>query len=235
MNRKSNDAETLAEWLTIATHGLVPASCERIKLEIRAHYAEIVAARIADGMNQPDAESAALLELGDPSVASKKFRKRHLTTIDQITIRKWAESIRMMISFGWVCASLTLVNCVWLWFFANSLAKRPRFEYWCTFAWAVLMLLVIVVANFKFHQLRKEKLPAKVFFNRAAAIQQIPLMATISANLSASLASRGLLWWTMLNLIIAAYWVATWAFQAWWYCRTLNKTSAPEFFEPASK
>jgi hypothetical protein len=86
--------ETLEEWLVIATHGLVPAARERIKLEIEAHFSDVVTARIAAGMTQKDAESAALLALGGASDAGKSFRKKHLSEAEMAKLQTWLYSER---------------------------------------------------------------------------------------------------------------------------------------------
>ena len=87
-----NRAQSLAEWLEQATNGLVAPARERIKLEIEAHYAEAVEARLAEGMNLESAEPAALEELGDVRAAAKAFRKQHVTGRDAAELQKLGNS-----------------------------------------------------------------------------------------------------------------------------------------------
>jgi hypothetical protein len=76
-------AESLAEWVVVATFGLADSARERIKLEIEAHHAEAAKALVQAGASQENAEASALLELGDPKAAAKSFRQRHLTVEEE--------------------------------------------------------------------------------------------------------------------------------------------------------
>src|SRR5882672_8263654 len=76
---KQSKAEDLWEWLEVAEAGLLPADMQRITKEITSHYAEALKSHLAQGESDPVAEANALAELGDPRVAGKSFRKKHLT------------------------------------------------------------------------------------------------------------------------------------------------------------
>src|SRR5260221_4530169 len=71
--------ESLSKWLEIATKGLATAGKQRITQEIEAHFADAVEARVSQGKPEGVAKANALAELGDPTAAGKRFRKKHFT------------------------------------------------------------------------------------------------------------------------------------------------------------
>lgn len=93
---RRHQVPTLSEWLEIATRKLTDASKERIRVEIEAHYAEAVNAHGDKGLSEADAQTKALAELGDAKVASRRFRKQHLTQQEDQWLKyseKWGRSI----------------------------------------------------------------------------------------------------------------------------------------------
>src|ERR1017187_398781 len=72
----------LRGWLESATTGLVAPAKQRIRTEIEAHYREAVATHVAQGLSEPSAKNAALVELGEPRAAARRFRRSHLTSGD---------------------------------------------------------------------------------------------------------------------------------------------------------
>jgi hypothetical protein len=81
-------------WALLAVDGLVPAAQARIRREIEAHYADSVAIHRAEGLSRDDAESRALLELGDIESAAKGFRKRYLTVEDESWLSEYEAAWR---------------------------------------------------------------------------------------------------------------------------------------------
>lgn len=100
-NSSNYQAESLGEWLVIATLGLVAPAQERIKLEIEAHYADAVKSNLDLGLAPEEAESAALLELGDPKTAAKSFRKRHLTEKEGEQVQELLDKYHKWNAAGW--------------------------------------------------------------------------------------------------------------------------------------
>jgi uncharacterized membrane protein len=73
------EAHGIEGWLEIATDDLEAAAKKRITEEIEAHYSEAVSAHLTAGLTEGSAQTSALAQLGDPTVAARNFRKRHLT------------------------------------------------------------------------------------------------------------------------------------------------------------
>jgi hypothetical protein len=97
MKSQAKRPQNLEEWSEIATKVLVPSAKSRIRLEVEAHYAEAVAAYVAEGLSESDANAAALVELGDARVAARRLRKTHLTLSDLQYIER-AQKLRFSIS-----------------------------------------------------------------------------------------------------------------------------------------
>jgi hypothetical protein len=76
---RRRQAQTLSEWLEVATRKLVAPARERIRVEIEAHYAEAVEALLESGLSEAAATAKAVAELGTARAAAKRFRKEHLT------------------------------------------------------------------------------------------------------------------------------------------------------------
>jgi hypothetical protein len=72
-------AQSLTEWLEIATAQVIAPAKERIFLEIEAHFADGVEAHRRAGCSEPDAQLAAVAELGDACQAARRFRRQYLT------------------------------------------------------------------------------------------------------------------------------------------------------------
>jgi len=97
----------LRGWLETATAGLVIPAKQRIRTEIEAHYREAVAAHVARGLSEPSAKNAALVELGEPRAAARRFRRSHLTTknVEAANIalrftRPWGLPLAYLLFFG---------------------------------------------------------------------------------------------------------------------------------------
>jgi hypothetical protein len=88
MSLKPCESRKLAEWLEIATKGIAVSGKERITREIEVHYAEAVESHIAKGEPEPVAQANALGDLGDPMVAGKSFRKKHLTEKEATVVQR---------------------------------------------------------------------------------------------------------------------------------------------------
>lgn len=108
-------AQTLPDWLAIATRKLTDASKHRIQMEIEAHYAEAVGAQRADGQSESDAQASALAQLGDAHATAKRFRKRHLTEREEERLKaadRYGRSIWFL-----------LLNYAMFWLFSFTLPK----------------------------------------------------------------------------------------------------------------
>jgi hypothetical protein len=77
-----NKPATLAAWLDIATHRLVPSAQTRVRAEIEAHFADAVRSKQTAGATEADSQAAALAELGNTKVAAKRFSREYLTNND---------------------------------------------------------------------------------------------------------------------------------------------------------
>ncbi len=73
-------AQSLSEWLDLATRDLVPSAQTRIRTEIEAHYNEAVQSRLVSGSPDDAAQAAALADLGSAKSAARRFRREYLTT-----------------------------------------------------------------------------------------------------------------------------------------------------------
>ncbi len=115
--------ELLAEYIVLATFGLVPAARERIQMEVEAHYAEGVSRRVKEGMPQEQAEIAAVHELGRAVDAAKQYRKRYLTQDEVSWLQRFEDArnpqrpLRTMRRFAWgmgAFAAIAPVLLAWL-------------------------------------------------------------------------------------------------------------------------
>jgi hypothetical protein len=93
----------LPEWLDVATRDLVPPAPARIRAEIGAHYAEAVQAHQARGTPEPEAQAAALAELGSARAAAWRFGQEHLTTGE-------VETVFRLVG-GQICLGVFLAVC----------------------------------------------------------------------------------------------------------------------------
>lgn len=69
-------------WLNIATEKLSPPDKARIALEISSHFEEARERHRAEGMDEAEGLVQAIQELGDPTSASRRFRRDYLTDND---------------------------------------------------------------------------------------------------------------------------------------------------------
>ncbi len=72
-------AQSLPEWLDLATRDIAPSAAARVRIEIESHYLEAVKARMDDGFSGPAAQAQALADLGDAPAAARRFRRVYLT------------------------------------------------------------------------------------------------------------------------------------------------------------
>jgi len=147
--------ESLSEWLEIATKGLVPAAKERIAQEIETHFSEAVETHLKHGEQESVAKIKAVVELGDPKVAGKRFRKKHLTEKEAKKLslaQKRAGSIKSLFFFCFVS--------VFYYFFlvivTDSFAKRPKLDLF--FFVLALFLAGIVLPTITFLIMRRRQL-----------------------------------------------------------------------------
>ena len=100
-------------WLHTATSALCDQARTRIAVEVRAHYADLVEAHLAEGMPLLDARLKALEDLGDGKVAARRFRKQHLTKNDEKSISLMLESSKvsaLVFSFFLFAVSIFLIS-----------------------------------------------------------------------------------------------------------------------------
>jgi hypothetical protein len=150
-------AQSVGEWLAIATDSLVPTARERIKLEIEGHFADIVAARLAEGLIQEQANKAALVELGDPADAAKGFRKRHLTEEELKWLRKLIETGRRNRASPWNALAVIFLPLFWAAQFHypdNDLVSFP-YRHNAAMALCLYSCSVLVFLRLKFRNLVK--------------------------------------------------------------------------------
>lgn len=106
--------ELLAEYIVLATFGLVAPARERIQMEIEAHYAEGVSRRLGEGMLPEQAEIAAAQELGDPHAAARQYRRRYLTEDEASWLRRFEgqqQPLRLpMRTIRWLALGLGTVS-----------------------------------------------------------------------------------------------------------------------------
>jgi hypothetical protein len=109
--------QNLDEWLKTATGELWfgelagPAK-ERIKLEIKSHFEDAVAAHQTEGLTGTEAQARALADLGDAHAAAKRFRKTHLTEWEAKRLLScWSvpRSMSLVVLFGAPLISLCLI------------------------------------------------------------------------------------------------------------------------------
>lgn len=91
------ERQTLSDWLRIASWRLADSAKERIRIEIEAHYNQAVEAHRGNGLSESAAQATALVELGDPEAAAKRFRKRHLTEWEAEKLRKSDKEARSVL------------------------------------------------------------------------------------------------------------------------------------------
>lgn len=122
-------------WLHTATANLCDKAKERIATEIKAHYADLVEARVAEGMPLTDARLKALEDLGDAKVAARRFRKQHLTKNDERKL-SWI----LQINRGPIIVLSLLVFSLFTFF--NSLLAHLRFKMPLNFATIAVFLIL---------------------------------------------------------------------------------------------
>ena len=89
MKSSDNRVASLAEWLEIATDGIASSGRERITREIETHFEEAVESHLAKGEPQEIAQASALAELGNAKAAWRRFRKRHLTKLEESRLEEF--------------------------------------------------------------------------------------------------------------------------------------------------
>ena len=73
------NAQTLSEWVTIATSGLPMSLQIRLKNEIEDHYASLLEKQLGEGQSQAQAETSALQQLGAADDVAKSYRDAHFS------------------------------------------------------------------------------------------------------------------------------------------------------------
>jgi hypothetical protein len=87
-SQPTQSCSNIGLWLVIATDGLYSSAKSRIESEIQNHYNEAVESHLGAGSSNEEAKARALTELGDPKIAAKNFRRRHLTKKEVQSITK---------------------------------------------------------------------------------------------------------------------------------------------------
>src|ERR1700722_9351116 len=140
-----NGAETpsvqsLAEWLEIATAKLSSPAQERIRTEIEAHFTESVECHQVAGFSDVEARLEAVAELGDPRIAAKRFRKRHLTEKEEKRLRQISKYSRGLV---WL-----LLSCVGDAFMCSRLFQFLKPDHspylFSTIAFCLMVLLQMI-------------------------------------------------------------------------------------------
>src|SRR5882724_8024183 len=134
--------ESLSNWLEIATKDLAQAGKQRITQEIEAHFADAVEARLSQGKPEPVAKANALAELGDPTAAGKRFRKKHFTEKEAKllgAIGKTKSRPRELLLCYLISALLYLVYVVWL----PAFAHRPKIDLYL-FVFIIFLSFIIL-------------------------------------------------------------------------------------------
>jgi hypothetical protein len=101
-------AQSLPDWIDIATRNLVPSAQTRVRAEIEAHFADAVRAKQAAGATELDAQAAALAELGNARAAARRFSREYLTESDALSLG--GLSIRTTRRHFLCCVFLLLLN-----------------------------------------------------------------------------------------------------------------------------
>jgi hypothetical protein len=180
----------LRGWLETATAGLVTPAKQRIRTEIEAHYREAVAAHVAQGLSEPSAKNAALVELGEPRAAAKRFRRSHLTTKNVGAVnkaRRWIGPWGLPVAF--------------LLFFGSQFVHRDVFQeegrhyLASTTLFAIEIITFIVVPTICFAMARRR--------NAGSNIRLLVLMPTISVYVW-----MGSMWFTIYGLSFS-FWLLT--------------------------
>lgn len=224
---QSQPAQNVKQWLSVATLEVVPKARERIELEIAAHYAEIVRARLADGMSEKDAKAVALLELGNPVEAAEEFRRFYLTIDEKVTIEKWLQLSRSNTISDWVWAAEVLLFCTFFWF-SGSHAKDSPVAHWFALSWSGAMLLIIWSATCVIRQMRKSNIRARDFAIRSGTLNLIALFAAQSAIFSIGLERFGIVWWGLMTSVFTLGGCGALIWQLNFGVRRLNKIGASE-------
>jgi hypothetical protein len=142
-------AHDLQAWLRITTMGLAAPAKERIRLEVEAHHADAVAAHLQEGLSESDAQSAALIELGDADEAANCFRKQHLTVREAEQVKEAVRQLGSRLSLlgnyilFFACFSLILNHG---WFFRRNILVLL----------SVWFMAAIVIPAFNFFKMRRK-------------------------------------------------------------------------------
>src|SRR5271157_4706339 len=141
---KMPHAPKLYEWLDIATAELIPPAKRRIRLEIEEHFAAAVESHTAKGCPEIDAQSTALAELGDATVAAKHFRSRHLTEKEARYMARILRDSRdwILIPFLFLMAPLVFVVC-----FDFLKRHNPLFDFFAA-ASTIIVFVITTISIF---------------------------------------------------------------------------------------
>jgi len=130
----------LREWLQIATAWLANPGKERIRREILAHYAEAVAAHVAEGLSESEAKVAAVAELGSAKRAGRRFRRQYLTTY---------EATLLDMEMRWIRGGgMLALNCFFFLVLALSLVGDNHRIYMVLIPAGFLLMIVLPTAQF---------------------------------------------------------------------------------------
>lgn len=111
----------LEMWLEQATRWLSANSAAQVRREIEEHFDAARDAAMREGLNEADAERAALAALGDARVANRQYRRVMLTKSEARVLRKSAWEADAVCGHGWlrwlvaITAVGTGIVAVWAW------------------------------------------------------------------------------------------------------------------------
>lgn len=107
-------SQNLTRWLEIATAKLRPQHARRVYTEVEAHYHDAVSDYLSQGKTQPEAEQAALADLGDPQATGRALRRAYhtrRTTLQRFALRLFGGRL----DFGNLLLLMLLgLGAVWL-------------------------------------------------------------------------------------------------------------------------
>jgi uncharacterized membrane protein len=191
---KMPHAPSLTEWLEIATAELTPPAKKRIRLEIEEHFAAAVESHTANGCSETDAQSTALAELGDPTVAAKHFRSRHLTEKEAQYIERTLKSY----SRGWILFLPLFVVSALLWLPYFHFLKRHDAPAVLLAAAAAIIVYVIPMISF-------------FVARRSNARPDIRLLLLLQLLNQGGFTVYGIWWtvridWGMLGMLVVFFW-----------------------------
>ncbi len=86
-------------YVDVAMRGIAPEDRADLELELRGLIEDAIDARLDDGaVDRDEAESAALVELGDPSLLAEKYRGRPTYVIGPAYFHQWRALLKVLLT-----------------------------------------------------------------------------------------------------------------------------------------